>query len=227
MTIKLIYICEDDPHLGLATQALLKEEGFDCQLFVDSEELDEQCNQRLPDVLLLDNELPGESGFDIAKRYDVAAPNIRIIMMSVLQKNHHISQGYRAGAMLYLPKPFDPEALIACLRGLFKGSALQYRLTLKMESQRLLYPEGVVDLTINETKILCCLSLRYPRVVEYFELMETLGLDLDSNRKKSLEVMVSRLRKKLKDVPRDMLTISNKQSLGYSITEALHVIDNN
>jgi DNA-binding response OmpR family regulator len=224
MTVKLIYICEDDPHLGLATQAFLKEEGYDCQLFVDSEALDKQCRQRLPDVLLLDNGLPGECGFDIAKRYEIAEPNIRIIMMSVLQRAHHLSQGYCAGAMLYLPKPFDPEALIACLRGLFKGSTVRYRLTLKMESKQLLYPEGVVDLTINETKILYCLSLRYPRIVEYFELMETLGLDLDSNQKNALEVIVSRLRKKLKDVPRDMPTIINKQSLGYSITYPLHIV---
>ena len=223
MTVKLIYICEDDLHLGLATQALLKEEGYDCQLFVDSEALDKQCRQRLPDVLLLDNGLPGESGFDIAKRYEIAEPNIRIIMMSVLQKAHHLSQGYCAGAMLYLPKPFDPEALIACLRGLFKDRALQYRLTLKMQSRKLLYPEGVVDLTINETKILYCLSLRY-RVVEYYELMEELGLDLDSNGKSALEMMVSRLRKKLKHVPHNMLIISNKQSLGYSITDVVNVV---
>ena len=224
MKVKLVYICEDDPDFGLAAQALLKEKGYDCQLFTDGEALDERCNQRLPDVLLLDNELPGESGFDIAKRYHVAAPNVRIIMMSVLHKALHLSKGYSAGAMLYLPKPFNPAALIACLGGLFKGSALQYRLTLKMESQRLLYPEGVVDLTVNETKILCCLSLRCPRVVEYFELMETLGIDLDSNRKTALEVMVSRLRRKLKDVPPDMLTISNKQSLGYSIADALSLV---
>jgi two-component system OmpR family response regulator len=93
-----------------------------------------------------------------------------------------------------------------------------------MESKRLLYPEGVVDLTINEAKILYCLSLRYPRIVEYFELMETLGLDLDSNQKNALEVIVSRLRKKLKDVPRDMPTIINKHSLGYSITYPLHIV---
>jgi DNA-binding response OmpR family regulator len=223
MTVKLIYICEDDPHLGLATQALLKEEGYDCQLFVDSEALDKQCRQRLPDVLLLDNGLPGESGFDIAKRYEIAEPNIRIIMMSILQKAHHLSQGYSAGAMLYLPKPFDPEALIACLRGLFKDRALQYRLTLKMQSRKLLYPEGVVDLTINETKILYCLSVRY-RVVEYYELMEALGIDLDSNGKSALEIMVSRLRRKLKYLPHNMLVISNKQSLGYSITDVVTVV---
>lgn len=223
MTVKLIYICEDDPHLGLATQALLKEEGYDCQLFVDSEALDKQCRQRLPDVLLLDNGLPGESGFDIAKRYEIAEPNIRIIMMSVLQKAHHLSQGYCAGAMLYLPKPFDPEALIACLRGLFKDRALQYRLTLKMQSRKLLYPEGVVDLTINETKILYCLSLRY-RVVEYYELMEVLGIDLDSNGKSALEIMVSRLRRKLKYLPHNMLVISNKQNLGYSINNVVNLV---
>jgi two-component system OmpR family response regulator len=224
MTVKLIYICEDDPHLGLVTQALLKEEGYDCQLFVDSEALDKQCRQRLPDVLLLDNGLPGESGFDIAKRYEIAEPNIRIIMMSVLQKAHHLSQGYCAGAMLYLPKPFDPEALIACLKGLFKDRSLQYRLTLKTQYRQLLYPEGVVDLTTNETKILYCLSLHYPRVVEYFELMETLGLDLDFNQKNALEMMVSRLRKKLKYIPHNMLIISNKQSLGYSITDVVNVV---
>jgi DNA-binding response OmpR family regulator len=92
-----------------------------------------------------------------------------------------------------------------------------------MQSRKLLYPEGVVDLTINETKILYCLSVRY-RVVEYYELMEVLGIDLDSNGKSALEIMVSRLRRKLKYLPHNMLVISNKQSLGYSITDVITVV---
>lgn len=223
MSIVRIYICEDDPHLGSATQALIQEHGYDCWLFNDAEELDAQCDQQLPDLLLLDNQLPGENGFSIARRYCKAVPDIRVIMMSVLDQKQHLSQGYEAGAMLYLPKPFEPEALIACLRGLFSHSAQQTRLTLRMDSHQLQYTSGTIDLTDTETKLLCCLSIRSPQVVEYFEIMEAVGLDLEQSKKTSLEVIVSRLRRKLKPIDKEQLTIRNKQSVGYAIAEPLYI----
>ncbi len=224
MSVRVIYICEDDPHLGSATQQLIKDEGYDCLLFNDAEELDAQCDQQLPDLLLLDNELPGEKGFEIAQRYRQAVPSIRIIMMSVLRQPHHLSQGYASGAMLYLPKPFEPEALIACLHGLFNDHEQQLRLTLKMETHQLQHAKGVIDLTATEAKLLCCLSIRSPNVVEYFEIMEAVGLDLEHSKKTSLEVIISRLRRKLAAVDKSLITISNKQSVGYSISEPLHVM---
>jgi DNA-binding response OmpR family regulator len=224
MSIALIYICEDDMHLGPATQQLILEHGFDCLLFMDAESLDAQCDQQLPDVLLLDNELPGENGFSIAARYRQAVPNMRIIMMSVLSQKHHLKKGYEVGAMLYLPKPFEPEALIACLRGLFHDLPTQTRLTLNIASHQLHHSTGFIELTETEAKLLCCLSIRSPQVVEYFEIMEAVGLNLEQSRKTSLEVIVSRLRRKLKPVDKAWLTINNKQSVGYSIAEPLHVI---
>lgn len=223
MTRTLVYICEDDPHLGLATQALLQSEGYDCMLFNDAEELDAQCSQLLPQLLLLDNELPGESGFSIARRYNATAPGIRIIMMSVLKQKQHLADGYEAGAMLYLPKPFEPEALIACLRGIFGEPSLQPSLILNMQSLQLQYEQGAIVLTTGEAKLLLCLSIHSPAVVEYFEIMEAIGLDTEVNKKTRLEVIVSRIRKKLKPIAAE-LQIINKQSLGYALSQPIHIL---
>jgi len=193
-------------------------------LFNDAEELHEQCSRKLPDLLLVDNQLPRESGFSVAARYSKALPSIRIIMMSVLDQKQHFTQGYEAGAMLYLPKRFEPEALRACLRGVFDNSRQAYRLTLKMEPCRLHHAGGSIALSGLEAKLLRCLSLRSPKVVEYFELMDVVGFNMEQSKKTSLEVFVSRLRKKLQPIEGHSLAIKNKQNLGYVITEPLQVI---
>jgi len=227
MIAPLIYICEDDPSLGSAIQQRLQQEGYTCCLFGDGLEMDESSSHRVPDLLLLDVQLPGESGHSIAQRYLRAVPNIRVIMMSVLNQPQDLLIGYDAGAMLYLPKPFKPEALVACLKGLFgplkKAPTDEAVMTLEMQTHKLNYVGGVVALTENEAKALASMALRSPEAIEYHELMEALGLDLDYARKNTLETLISRLRNKLAVIDRSILTIQNKRNLGYLLVANLVV----
>jgi len=226
MTRPLVYICEDDPSLGEAVMGRLQQEGYQCCLFGEASEMDEQAKTQAPDLLLLDIQLPGESGYSIAQRYLRVMPGLRVIMMSVLSKQHDVLTGYNSGAMLYLPKPFKPEALIACLKGVFGSLAdethREFNETcLSIESQTLSYPSGFVRLTESEVKVLVFLALRYPGVAEYHELMEHLGLNLDRARKNTLEALISRLRHKLAPIEREDLSIKNVRNMGYQLSVEL------
>jgi DNA-binding response OmpR family regulator len=221
-----VYICEDDPSLGEVILHRLQQEGYQCRLFCEAFEMDECSHSPVPDLLLLDIQLPGESGYSIAQRYLRVMPNLRVIMMSVLSKQNDILAGYNAGAMLYLAKPFKPEALIACLRGVF-GDIFDEAHNepkdpcLTVVSQTLSHEDVSVKLVESEVKMLMFLALRYPDAAEYYELMEHIGLDLESSRKNTLETFVSRLRQKLAPIEHEYLTIKNVRNTGYQLSSAI------
>ena len=229
MSNPLIYICEDDASLGQAIMARLQHEGYRVCLFDEALSMDEYANEQVPDLLLLDVQLPGETGYSIAQRYLRTVPSLRIIMMSVLGKPHNLMTGYDAGAMLYLPKPFKPEALIACLTGVFgpinkPKQEADWNLSLNMQTHKLTHKAGVVCLTESESKVVSFLALRSPEVAQYHELMEILGVDLDHARKNTLETLMCRLRRKLADINRAELTIHNQRNYGYGLIGELLIV---
>ena len=223
-----MYICEDDPSLGEVILHRLQQEGYQCRLFCEAFEMDECSHSPVPDLLLLDIQLPGESGYSIAQRYLRAIPSLRVIMMSVLNKQYDVLTGYNSGAMMYLAKPFKPEALLACLKGVFGSLADEFPekplgLCLAVASQTLSHQGITVQLIESEVKVLLFLALRYPEAAEYHELMYHLGLDLESSRKNTLETFISRMRNKLAPIPWHHLTIKNVRNRGYQLSTELIV----
>ena len=94
---------------------------------------------------------------------------------------------------------------------------------LNVASQAVSHQNIFVKLKENEVKMLMSLSLRYPDVLEYHELMEHLGLNLDSSRKNTLETFVSRLRHKLVPIDRKYLTIKTIRNIGYQLSSGLTI----
>ncbi len=129
--------------------------------------MDEQAELQVPDLLLLDIQLPGESGYSIAQRYLRAMPSLRVIMMSVLNKQHDVLTGYNSGAMLYLAKPFRPETLVACLKGVFGSLANEdpeesQELYLTVASQTLSH-QGITVQLIERSESVIIFSIALPR----------------------------------------------------------------
>ena len=224
----LIYICENDPGFGGAILMRLQQEGYECRLFGDGAEMDQSSCHLMPDLLLLDVELPGESGHSMAQRYLRAMPSMRVIMMSELNQPQDMLTGYQSGVMLYLLKPFKIEALTACLKGIFGELSVAQTydalITLDLESQKIKHTGGVLALTQNEVKALASMALRSPETIEYHELMEAMGFNLDSARKNTLETLISRLRRKLAVINRPELIIQNKRNVGYQLAANLLAI---
>jgi len=221
MPSPIIYICEDDLMLGKDIQSLLNQEGYQSSWFYDGTSLGEGISQQLPDLLLMDVQLPGEDGFVLAQRYGTAIPSLRIIMMSVRNDESMRANGFNAGAMMYLPKPFEPAALLACLQGLFGHKLPQCTAVLQLSTSSLVIGARQVRLTQGELAIVRQLALT-GGVVEYYLLIEALELQQSEVSKASLEVFVSRLRKKLKSMfDVGEIEIKSKYKVGYFLVGKL------
>jgi two-component system phosphate regulon response regulator OmpR len=218
-----IVICEDDAFLGPTLNNFLSDLGYNVILTTCSEELDQVCSAISPDALILDRQLPGEWGPEIAQRYHANSPEVPIIMMSIDDSVESQVDGYNKGAMIYLPKPFQPVALEAALRGIFSNKSITENfknLQISDENELILESGTHVSLNRKESAILRLMTLRKPKLVETYELLELLtDSDGELPPKSAVEVLISRLRKKLKDngIEREMLQIKSEHGLGYSI----------
>ena len=228
MNQPLVALCEDDFDLGESLQELLEDAGYKVALATCSEELDILCTKTPPDILVLDYKLPGENGREIAARYLTQRPSLPVIMMSVNASRDDQIAGFESGAMLYLPKPFEPEALLAAIGGLVRARKTpdKARVVFNFEAGKLYNELGSVVLSRKESLLLNLLIIKSPEPVEYYELLEVIadpGADLGT--KASLEVMISRLRKKLKDaeIPREECSIVSSHGFGYSLTGSVNV----
>ena len=77
-----------------------------------------------PDVILLDNHLPGVNGVDALPALHAAAANARILMLTVSEDEHDLAAALRAGAIGYLLKTIEGDALIAAIRRAIQGESV-------------------------------------------------------------------------------------------------------
>jgi DNA-binding response OmpR family regulator len=114
--MKRILIVEDEKLLSQTISIALKAKGYIVDVAFDGFEAIEKINQNLPDLILLDINLPKLSGFDIAKslKENDKTKTIPVIMLTALGQDINIKRGYEIGCEDYITKPFSLEHL--CLK---------------------------------------------------------------------------------------------------------------
>lgn len=214
-----LLLLEDDTILGDGLAEFLRTEGH----VVDwcKRLLDVQALQGEPyDVLLVDWQLPDGSGLDWIRSLRSKGNTTPILMMTARDLLSDRIKGLDTGADDYLVKPFAPEELVARLRALQRRSAGAASARIQLGpvevdlTAKAAYLHGDrVDVTQREWQVLEALLQRAGRVVSKNDLealMLGLGGELASN---SLEVHISRLRRKLgADV------IETVRGMGYRVT---------
>ncbi|MDH4393604.1 MAG: response regulator transcription factor [Aquabacterium sp.] len=180
-----------------------------------------------PDVLILDLNLPFEDGIQIARRVRQAFPEVRIAMLTGRARGIDRTEGYEAGADVYLTKPTRPAELLAVVRNLHQrrssAQAAVLRWTLDVTRRCLVSSQGhSLRLTEGETNLLQALALAGGGL-DHEQLLGALGADAADARpgKARLEVLVSRLRSKLRGLGPDGLAIHALRGHGYQLGFAL------
>ena len=196
-----ILVIEDHEDLREITLDLLAGAGYRVSGYDSVEALIEACPQPCFDIALIDIGLPGESGLSLARRLRAVQPNIGILMVTAHTDLNERLAGYDCGADLYLCKPVPPQELIAALAALVRrlrpSEPAQHPLAFDRTSLILQGRSGDIALRPSEANVLQALSLAPERRLETWQLLEQLGKPLDAHGKAQLEVLMSRLRKKL------------------------------
>ena len=110
-----ILLVDDEPGLRTAVQAYLEDEGFQVTTAVDGEEGWEKAQKMIPDVIISDVMMPRCDGYGLLKkiREDERLGGTPVIFLTAKGMTADRTQGYQAGVDDYMPKPFDPDELVA------------------------------------------------------------------------------------------------------------------
>lgn len=117
-----ILIVDDEPHLAFLLAEVLADAGYDAHTIDNGHDALETVHRDPPDLMLLDVQMPGLDGFEVATRLkaDPATASIPIIMLSAMAGRGARVIGLESGAEDYLAKPFDRVELLARVRNLLR-----------------------------------------------------------------------------------------------------------
>jgi DNA-binding response OmpR family regulator len=199
-----ILLVEDDPALGAELARALRAEKFAVDLADNGEDGAHLGDTELYDAAVLDLGLPRQDGISVLQAWRAAGRSLPVLILTARDGWSEKVAGFKAGADDYLTKPFRVEEVVMRLRALVRRAA--GHAGTRIECGPLLYDaqlgsfelDGLpLRLTAMEWRVLSALALKKGTVVERLELLERAyqyDADVDSN---SLEVIVSRLRRKL------------------------------
>ncbi|MBN1483130.1 MAG: response regulator [Chloroflexia bacterium] len=115
---KKILIVEDDRHIVALVRYILEREGFQVRVGRDGVEGLELADDFVPDLVVLDLNMPRMDGVEMCRRLRLKRPDVLIIFLTVHAERTAIARGYRAGADDYVVKPFELQDLLTRIRDL-------------------------------------------------------------------------------------------------------------
>ncbi len=117
-----LLLVDDEPGIRSAVQAYLEDEGFEVTTAVDGEEGWEKAQKIFPDLVISDVMMPRCDGYGLLKRLreDERLGGTPVIFLTAKGMTIDRTQGYEAGVDDYIPKPFDPDELVARVRNVVR-----------------------------------------------------------------------------------------------------------
>jgi DNA-binding response OmpR family regulator len=228
-TANQVLLVEDNIALREALQDQLSHAGFGVRGVGDGQELNQALASAVPDVVVLDLNLPEEDGLSIARRLRQALPNIGIVMLTARVRSIDRQEGYESGADVYLTKPVKPAELTKVLQTLCRRMApvsMPGSWLLNMSMLQLLPPEQpAISLTVSEATLVHELALS-GELLGMSRLIELFGdLDLpETTNKLRIEQIVSRVRRKMDTVLKGQPGIKAVTRLGYKLFVPINIV---
>ncbi|MCE1235029.1 MAG: response regulator [Hyphomicrobiales bacterium] len=232
-----ILLVEDDREISALVARYLKANDFRVSVASDGRDMDRRLADGHFDLIVLDLMLPGEDGLSICRRLRKAS-RIPIVMLTAKSDELDRIVGLELGADDYLAKPFNPRELLARIRAVLRrceaegGEAPPAKVhrfaghRLDVLARRLENAEGAeVALTGAEYDLLLVLVERPGRVLSRDRL-----LDLTQGRsagpfERSIDILISRIRRKIEVDPHHPEVIKTVRSGGYMFATEVESAD--
>lgn len=226
----LIAVVEDDPEIRTLVDGLLAREGFEVAACGGGAELNRVLERRRVDLVVLDLMLPGEDGLSICGRLRNRPVGIPILIVTAKGDDIDRIIGLELGADDYLAKPFHPRELVARVRAILRRTREAHRQqatipretyrfagwTLEASCRHLGDPEGgAVELTGGEFDLLMAFLTHPQRVLSRDQLLDWTRGRNATPFDRTIDVQLSRLRRKLGDDPRRPVMVRTIRGGGY------------
>lgn len=221
-----LLLVDDDRALAGMLREYLEMQGFEVHAVTNGEEALTVIADSPPDLVVLDVGLPGMDGFETLTRLRVRQP-LPVIMLTARGDEPDRIAGLIAGADDYLPKPFNPLELTARIRAVLKRSANQSaviketltlgfgNLVLHVKRREVEVGGVLLALTATELRILEVLLQRRGEVLSRAELTEmAVGRPLEAY-DRSIDTLISKLRRKLAGAGTQGAEIRSLRGHGY------------
>lgn len=227
---KLILV-EDDASLGYLLSEYLGMKGFDVTWAKTAQEALQKTESNVFDLGILDVMLPDMDGFELSQKVKAINPELPFLFLTARSMKIDVLKGFSLGAVDYLKKPIDEEELVvrinALLSRLDSGESNEPQetsfvigdYTLNTESFELKYKGESIKLTGKEFDLLTLLAMNMNQLCTHKEILTTIWDKNDYFNKKSLNVFISHLRKRLSRDSRISIVNVNRRGFMLKVEE--------
>lgn len=228
-----ILVVDDDRHIRAMLARYLSDHGLRVTMADGGVQMMELCATHPFDVVVLDVMMPGDDGFTLCQRLR-ARSHVPIILLTARDTETDRVIGLELGADDYVAKPFNPRELLARIRAMLRRATMpsassgtanaaakpaRFRFagwTLDLTKRALTSPRGTrVDLTTGEFDLLTALAQHPQHILSRDQLLDLVHGRSNLNIDRSIDVQISRLRRKIEENPQDPVLIRTVRNGGY------------
>ncbi|MCF3936065.1 response regulator transcription factor [Acuticoccus sp. M5D2P5] len=225
-----VLIVEDDADIRRLVGDLLRQDAYAVETAEDATAMDDVLARVHPDLIILDQMLPGEDGLAICRRIRTR-DSVPILMLTAKSDEIDRVLGLEMGADDYVVKPFGPRELLARVRALLRrangpqalaAASRRYafdRFVVDLDARSLATLDGeAVSLTTAEFDLLSCLVQQPRRVLTRDQILDRIRGRSAEPFDRTVDMLVSRLRKKLDTASPGANLVTTVRNNGYLFT---------
>ena len=209
-----ILVVDDDERLRKLLKKYLVGEGFCVSTAENAAKAREFLEKETPDLIVLDVMMPGETGIELTAslRENISTP---ILLLTAMGEVENRIAGLESGANDYLAKPFEPRELLLRIKNILKtttNKTVEFgNYTFNIEAGDLRKNGEIMNLSSTELTMLTIFanSINKPVTREY------LSKKLNNISERSVDVQITRLRKRIEDDPSEPIYLQTARGKGY------------
>ena len=218
-----VLLAEDEASLGMIVKESLETRDFLVFLAEDGEQAIEIYKKEQPDILVLDVMMPKKDGFSVAEDIRKENKRIPIIFLTAKSQTSDVLEGFHKGGNDYLKKPFSMEELIVRIKALLDRIEIKSNVDhinigkyiFNLTKQTLEKDNNLEQLTHREAELLFYLFEKKNEILDRSFILNKLWGNDDFFNARSMDVFISKLRKKLKKD--ENIQILNVRGFGYKL----------
>ncbi len=224
---KKVLVIEDEPELVHVLRDYFEQAGFLVEAAYDGPSGLSLFQHHQPDLVLLDLNLPGMDGLDVARAIRRHS-DVPLIMITARVAETDRIVGLELGADDYVTKPFSPREVVARARAVLRraeGGAQAPQILraqdveIDLARRRVIVGGRRVDLTPTEFELLACLAREPGRVLSRMQLLECVQGEAFEGYERTIDTHIKNLRAKIEPDPRHPRYIETVFGVGYRFAE--------